>query len=81
MTHFDVTRAILQALADVHPRSIHTEALACMVHCEKPALSKELRLLGATGAIRCEPDSEEVSITEPAIAMLRRSSASYALKH
>jgi hypothetical protein len=80
VTYFDVTRAILQALADVHPRGIHAEALACMVHCEKMALSKELRLLGATGAIHCEPDSEEVSITEPAIAMLRRSSST-ALRH
>lgn len=81
MNYVDVTRAILQALADVHPRGLRAEALACMVHCEKPALSKELRLLGATGAIRCEPDSEEVRITEPAIAMLQRSSSSYALKH
>ena len=73
MTYFDVTRAILQALADVHPRGIHTQALACMVDCEQMALRKELRLLDATGAVHCAPDTEEVSITEPAIAMLRRS--------
>jgi hypothetical protein len=68
----DVTRAILQALADVHPRGIHAEALACLVHCEHQALRKELRLLDATGAIHCGPDTAEVRITEPAIAMLRR---------
>src|SRR5205814_8266160 len=59
--HVDVTRAILQALADVHPRGIHSEALACMVHCEQMALRKELRLLDATGAVRCAPDMAEVS--------------------
>jgi hypothetical protein len=72
--HVDVTRAILQALADIHPRGIHAEALACIVQCEHLALRKELRLLDATGAVRCAPDMAEVSITEPAIAMLRRAS-------
>ena len=72
MKHIDVTRAILQALADVHPRGIHSEALACLVHCEQMALRKELRLLDATGAVRCAPDMAEVSITDAAIAILRR---------
>ena len=71
--YVDVTRAILQALADVHPRGIHAEALACLVQCEQQALRKELRLLDATGAVRCTADTAEVSITEPAIEMLRRS--------
>ncbi|MBW8828182.1 MAG: hypothetical protein JF606_01875 [Burkholderiales bacterium] len=79
MTYVDVTRAILQALADVHPRGIHTDALACIVQCEQLALRKELRLLGATGAVRCASDTAEVSITEPAIAMLRRRSS--AIRH
>ena len=72
MRYVDVTRAILQALADVHPRGIHADALACMVHCEDRALSKELRLLKETGAIRCASESAEVRITEAAIAMLQR---------
>ena len=72
MTYVDVTRAILQALAEVHPRGIHADALACIVQCEQLALRKELRMLGATGAIHCAPDTAEVRITEPAIAMLRR---------
>jgi hypothetical protein len=77
--YVDVTRAILQALAEVHPRGIHADALACIVQCEQMALRKELRLLDATGAVRCATDSAEVSITEPAIAMLRRSAD--ALRH
>ena len=78
MIHADVTRAILQALADVHPRGIHAEALACLVRCEHQALRKELRLLGVTGAVHCAPDSAEVSITEAAIEMLKN--APWALK-
>jgi hypothetical protein len=70
MGHADVTHAILHALADVHPRGIHADALAGMVQCEGGALTKELRLLTVTGAVRC---AAEVSITEEAIAMLRRS--------
>ncbi|HUG25925.1 hypothetical protein [Piscinibacter sp.] len=72
MIYVDITRAILNALAEVHPRGIHADALACLVKCEELALRKELRLLGATGAVHCTPDSTEVRITESAIAMLRR---------
>jgi DNA-binding IclR family transcriptional regulator len=64
----DVTRAILMALADVHPRGLPVEALAEKVSCERAALQGQLRLLSQTGAI-CSAD--EVSITEPAIEMLR----------
>jgi hypothetical protein len=64
----DVTRAILMALADVHPRGLPVDALAAMVSCEHAALQGQLRLLSQTGAIR---SAEEVSITEPAIEMLR----------
>jgi hypothetical protein len=70
--YVDVTRAILQALAEVHPRGIHADVLACLVQCEQLALRKELRLLRATGAVNGGADTTEVSITEPAIAMLRR---------
>jgi hypothetical protein len=50
-----------------------------MVKCEQLALRKELRLLDATGAVRCAPDTAEVSITEAAIEMLQR--APWALRH
>ena len=73
MGYADVTHAILHALADIHPRGIHADALAGMVQCEDRALSKELRLLTVTGAVRCASETAEVSITEAAIAMLRRS--------
>ena len=69
----DVTHAILQALADVHPLGMRADALAGMVRCEDRALSKELRLLKETGAVRCASETAEVSITDAAIAMLRRS--------
>ena len=69
----DVTHAILKALADVHPLGIHADALAGMVQCEDRALSKELRLLKVTGAIHCGSEIAEVTITDAAIAMLRRS--------
>ena len=73
MGYADVTHAILHALADVHPRGIHADALGGMVRCEDGALSKELRLLTVTGAVHCASEGAEVSITEAAIAMLRRS--------
>ena len=73
MSYVDVTHAILEALADAHPRGIHADALAGMVQCEDRALSKELRLLKETGAVRCASETAEVSITDAAIAMLRRS--------
>jgi len=56
------------ALADVHPRGLPVDALAARVSCEHAALQGQLRLLSQTGAIR---SAEEVSITEPAIEMLR----------
>jgi hypothetical protein len=64
----DVTRAILMALADAHPRSLPVDDLAAKVSCEPAALQGQLRLLSQTGAIHA---AEEVSITEPAIEMLR----------
>lgn len=64
----DVTRAILMALADVHPRGLPVDALAAKVSCEHAALQGQLRLLSQTGAIT---SAGEVSITEPAIEMLR----------
>jgi hypothetical protein len=64
----DVTRAILMALADVHPRGLGFDALAAKVSCERDALQGQLRLLSQTGAIH---SADEVSITEPAIEMLR----------
>ena len=73
MGYVDVTRAILHALADVHPRGMRADALADMVRCEDKALSKELRLLKVTGAVHCASETAEISITEAAIAMLRRS--------
>ena len=69
----DVTHAILQALADVHPLGMRADALAGKVRCEDRALSKELRLLRVTGAVHCASDSVDVTITDAAIAMLRRS--------
>ena len=68
----DVTHAILQALADVHPLGMHADVLAGKVRCEDRALSKELRLLRVTGAVHCASDSADVTITDAAIAMLRR---------
>ena len=73
VTYGDVTRAILRALADVHPRGIHAEALARMVDCEDRALSKELWLLQEIGAIQRAAEPAEVKITEDAIARVRRS--------
>ena len=74
MKYVDVTRAILEALAAVHPRGIHTEALAALVSCEEAALRKELWLLKETGAVR-SGESAEVQITQAAIRMLQHSGA------
>ena len=84
VNHVDVTRAILMALADVHPRGIHADALASLVNCERAALHRPLRLLKETGAIRCANADTvteasvggrgEVRITDEAMVMLRPSS-------
>jgi hypothetical protein len=78
MKYVDVTRAILMALADAHPRGLHAEALAAMVNCERAALSRPLRLLSDTGAIRChtarrgERHCTEVRLTDAALRVLSR---------
>ena len=71
--YVDVTRAILETLADVHPRGIHAQALAALVSCEEAALSKELWLLKATGAVSASASaSAEVRITDAVIRFLKR---------
>ena len=72
MKYVDVTRAILEALAAVHPRGIHAEALAALVSCEEPALRKELWLLKETGAVE-RSGATDVYITDAAMRSLRRS--------
>ena len=71
MKNVDVTRAILETLADVHPRGICAEALAALVSCEEAALRKQLWLLHETGAVSRHSTSE-VRITEAAIRFLKR---------
>jgi len=72
--YVDVTRAILEALAAVHPHGIHTQALAALVSCEEAALSKELWLLKETGAVHGSGPAE-IHITKAAIRMLQHSGA------
>ena len=64
MKYVDVTRAILEALAAVHPRGIHTEALAAIVSCEEAALRKELWLLKKMGVVRSNDSAAEVRVTQ-----------------
>ena len=71
MKYVDVTRAILETLADVHPHGIHTQALAALVSCEEAALRKELWLLTETGAVS-NSTTAEVHITEAAIKFLKQ---------
>ncbi len=71
MKYVDVTRAILETLADVHPRGIHAEALAALVSCEEAALRKELWLLKETGAVS-HSGSAEIRITDAAIQLLKQ---------
>jgi len=73
--YVDVTRAILEALAAVHPHGIHTEALAAIVSCEEAALRKELWLLRETGAVSSSNSAPEVQITQAAMRMLQHSGA------
>ena len=76
MQYVDVTRAILEALAAVHPHGIHTQALAALVSCEEAALSKELWLLKQTGAVHSSSSpAQEIHITQAAIRMLQHSGA------
>jgi hypothetical protein len=70
----DVTRAILSALADVHPRGLPPDVLASMVSCEHAALQGQLRLLNQTGAVVAQPG--EVRLTDAAIEMMRHARAS-----
>ena len=68
-TTVDVTRAILSALADVHPRGLPPDVLASMVSCEQEALQGQLRLLNQTGAVVAQ--TGEVRLTDAAIEMMR----------
>jgi hypothetical protein len=68
---FDVTHAILDALASVHPQGMRSDVLAVVVSCEEAALHKELRLLRETGAVS-HIGPGEVSITPAAMRMLRQ---------
>lgn len=73
MQHADVTHAILQALANVHPRGIAADTLAALVDCERAALQRPLRLLRDTGAII--GDLAEPAITDAAFEMLRHANS------
>ncbi|HEY2925489.1 hypothetical protein [Piscinibacter sp.] len=75
MKYVDVTRAILEALAAVHPHGIHTQALAALVSCEEAALRKELWLLKETGAVSSSNCAAEVQITRAAMRMLQHPGA------
>lgn len=70
----DVTRAILSALADVHPQGLRPDVLASMVSCEQAALQGQLRLLNQTGAVVAQ--TGEVRLTDAAIEMMRHARGS-----
>jgi hypothetical protein len=73
----DVTHAILNALADVHPQGLAADTLAGLVNCEREALQRPLRLLKDTGAVQCSVEPREVSITDAAMSMLRGERSRY----
>ena len=80
MKYVDVTRAILETLAAVHPKGIHAEALAALVSCEEAALRKELWLLRETGAVS-KTAAAEIRITDAAIRVLKREPSAATFHH
>lgn len=57
----DLTRAVLQTLAQAYPKTIGLQRLEQSVSCEGGALDRHLRILEQVGAISTSPRSDDVS--------------------